>query len=353
LSNHAFPGQWQGIDLILSRKRSVQQLERAGIFIFMYTHELNDFTGWTKKKPKKPGVKKRRSYRKPIGQNYRKSGDFVVTTQPVQPVQSVDFVSLKSWESWCAVNFGFFCCGMLYTFIARLLLSSVFSSSVIDYIAIILGLGSVFLMVLVFGCEHTLKAKCQLIIMILPSGLISVFVLIYCFGFGNAKPINRGYNSPHYYNASHYHSTPRGYTILRDYAPAPRDYESGHALANITHHENPPPDYDNTLDVGDSALCRDGTYSYSQHARGTCSHHSGVLRWDHYPGLIIPGRNPNPPSFFNYRFEPSLSPDIGRETGIEKYQRQTIDRIPGTPVCQKPMVFTEHDGCQPKSRIRG
>jgi len=138
----------------------------------------------------------------------------------------------------------------------------------------------------------------------------------------------------------------------RDHAPAPRDRESSHTVAGITHHDNPPPDYYNTPDVGDTALSRDGTYSYSQHARGTCSHHSGVLRWDHYPGIIIPGRNPNPPTFFNYKFEPSLSPDIGSETGIEKYQIQTIDRIPGTPVCQKPMVWTERDGCQPKFRNR-
>jgi hypothetical protein len=31
---------------------------------------------------------------------------------------------------------------------------------------------------------------------------------------------------------------------------------------------------------GDTALCRDGTYSFSQHRDGTCSHHGGVQRWD-------------------------------------------------------------------------
>jgi hypothetical protein len=192
-------------------------------------------------------------------------------------------------------------------------------------------------------------------------------VLIYFFKFGEAKPI---YNIPHYYASRDYTPrTPRDYTYNttprntpprdytynntpRDYAPAPRDHESNHTVAGFTYNANPPPDYYNTPDVGDTALCRDGAYSFSQHARGTCSHHSGVSRWDHYPGIIIPGRNPNPPTFFNYKFEPSLSPDIGRETGIEKYQLQTIDRIPGTPVCQKPMVMTQHDGCQPKSGNR-
>ncbi|AHH17370.1 hypothetical protein DUF 3761 [Nocardia nova SH22a] len=30
---------------------------------------------------------------------------------------------------------------------------------------------------------------------------------------------------------------------------------------------------------GATAQCRDGSYSYSQHRRGTCSHHGGVERW--------------------------------------------------------------------------
>lgn len=30
---------------------------------------------------------------------------------------------------------------------------------------------------------------------------------------------------------------------------------------------------------GASAICRDGTYSYSRNRRGTCSHHGGVATW--------------------------------------------------------------------------
>jgi hypothetical protein len=30
---------------------------------------------------------------------------------------------------------------------------------------------------------------------------------------------------------------------------------------------------------GATALCRDGTYSFSQHHSGTCSHHGGVAKW--------------------------------------------------------------------------
>lgn len=31
--------------------------------------------------------------------------------------------------------------------------------------------------------------------------------------------------------------------------------------------------------AGATAECVDGTYSYSQHRQGTCSHHGGVKRW--------------------------------------------------------------------------
>jgi len=83
----------------------------------MYSHELNDFTGWSKKKEtkpgakkpgaKKPGSKKPRSYRKSIGQNYRNSGALAVTTQPAQSTKT-DFLSWNSWKSWCEANyFGF------------------------------------------------------------------------------------------------------------------------------------------------------------------------------------------------------------------------------------------------------
>lgn len=39
------------------------------------------------------------------------------------------------------------------------------------------------------------------------------------------------------------------------------------------------PAYSNSVPVGATAQCRDGTYSFSQHRRGTCSHHGGVTQW--------------------------------------------------------------------------
>ena len=34
-----------------------------------------------------------------------------------------------------------------------------------------------------------------------------------------------------------------------------------------------------TAPAGATALCRDGTYSFSKSRRGTCSHHGGVAKW--------------------------------------------------------------------------
>ena len=38
-----------------------------------------------------------------------------------------------------------------------------------------------------------------------------------------------------------------------------------------------------SVPVGATAECRDGTYSFSLHASGTCSHHGGVKIWIHHP----------------------------------------------------------------------
>lgn len=39
------------------------------------------------------------------------------------------------------------------------------------------------------------------------------------------------------------------------------------------------PAYSSTVPSGATAECVDGTYSYSQSRRGTCSHHGGVANW--------------------------------------------------------------------------
>jgi len=45
----------------------------------------------------------------------------------------------------------------------------------------------------------------------------------------------------------------------------------GHQVHRPVRSGSPPP--------GWTAQCRDGSYSFSEHHRGTCSHHGGVARW--------------------------------------------------------------------------
>jgi hypothetical protein len=56
-------------------------------------------------------------------------------------------------------------------------------------------------------------------------------------------------------------------------ACAPDSYRnvSGHCVHRPMQADQPP--------TGASARCRDGSYSFSEHHRGTCSHHGGVATW--------------------------------------------------------------------------
>jgi hypothetical protein len=49
--------------------------------------------------------------------------------------------------------------------------------------------------------------------------------------------------------------------------------KSGHEVHSPAHSK------DGAKPKGATAQCRDGTYSFSEHHRGTCSHHGGVASW--------------------------------------------------------------------------
>ena len=44
-------------------------------------------------------------------------------------------------------------------------------------------------------------------------------------------------------------------------------------------HSAPRPSRDTGVPAGATAICRDGSTSYSAHRQGTCSHHGGVAKW--------------------------------------------------------------------------
>ena len=63
------------------------------------------------------------------------------------------------------------------------------------------------------------------------------------------------------------------------------DYSSNYDTSSNDYYINtdgesvPSPVYSDTVPAGASAICRDGTYSFSRNRRGTCSHHGGVDQW--------------------------------------------------------------------------
>lgn len=103
---------------------------------------------------------------------------------------------------------------------------------------------------------------------LVPLGIILLFTFV---GVGNADksptPVSP---SP----VSHIQKTPQ---------PAPpivnSNLSNNNYYTNVSGNQVHSPAYSNTLPIGASAKCGDGTYSFSEHRSGTCSHHGGVSRW--------------------------------------------------------------------------
>lgn len=54
---------------------------------------------------------------------------------------------------------------------------------------------------------------------------------------------------------------------------------AGRSYINVDGIRVPSPVFSETKPAGASARCRDGSYSFSMHRRGTCSYHGGVAEW--------------------------------------------------------------------------
>lgn len=69
--------------------------------------------------------------------------------------------------------------------------------------------------------------------------------------------------------------------VSSDETPSSQGLSNDNTYTNTYGNEVHSPAYstDNSVPTGASAKCRDGTYSFSQSRRGTCSHHGGVATW--------------------------------------------------------------------------
>jgi hypothetical protein len=107
-------------------------------------------------------------------------------------------------------------------------------------------------------------------------------------GTADARRHGSSHHSSHY--SSHHSSRHRTYHArsyhARAYHPrASRSYHysaphttSGYYQARSGHSVHRPMQADSRPD-GATARCRDGTWSFSESRRGTCSHHGGVASW--------------------------------------------------------------------------
>jgi hypothetical protein len=57
-------------------------------------------------------------------------------------------------------------------------------------------------------------------------------------------------------------------------------HETAGSYVNVDGQEVHRPECTTTHQDGETAICNDGSHSFSKHHSGTCSHHGGVAQWE-------------------------------------------------------------------------
>jgi hypothetical protein len=103
--------------------------------------------------------------------------------------------------------------------------------------------------------------------------IITALAVGLSLGAGAAEARGHSYGS-HSHSYS-YHA--RSYSHSRSYSYHPRSYSHGSAYyRNVDGNRVHRPVFASRRPAGASAQCADGSWSFSQHSRGTCSHHGGI-----------------------------------------------------------------------------
>lgn len=84
------------------------------------------------------------------------------------------------------------------------------------------------------------------------------------------------YNGQHGYVSKAYLKDPQGQQIQTNGSQAQSPV---HYYTNSDGNRIQAPTKYSSVPAGATAKCADGTYSFSAHRRGTCSHHGGVVKW--------------------------------------------------------------------------
>jgi hypothetical protein len=110
------------------------------------------------------------------------------------------------------------------------------------------------------------------------AGILSVLLVVIAAA-SNDTPTNQGSNHPSV-NTQKVDLTQANKSLtpsvqVKQIVPLSNDKYYTNSAGEKIHS----PAYAPSIPSGASARCRDGTYSFSQSRRGTCSHHGGVAEW--------------------------------------------------------------------------
>jgi Protein of unknown function (DUF3761) len=126
------------------------------------------------------------------------------------------------------------------------------------------------------NCDGTTDASDALPVLAYLANLNSVSIQLTCPAIGS--PLGSGSPTPSATPTPTPTQTPTTTptpTHTPTHTPTPTPTPTHSPTPPPTTHITPPP----TPYSGPTAICNDGTYSYSQTRSGTCSHHGGVRQW--------------------------------------------------------------------------
>jgi hypothetical protein len=98
-------------------------------------------------------------------------------------------------------------------------------------------------------------------------------------GTAEARGHGGGHHSSNHRSSSHHSRTYHVRHAHYRSHHAGSHHANSHYYTNVDGNRVHRPVHASSAPSGASAQCRDGSYSFSQHRQGTCSHHGGVASW--------------------------------------------------------------------------
>jgi len=115
--------------------------------------------------------------------------------------------------------------------------------------------------------------------MMLKALVIGAGVLALTAGAASARSHGGGHHGGGSHHSSYHHSRSHHVRAYHSRHVGYRSHHRSHYYTNVDGNRVHRPVRASHAPSGASARCGDGTYSFSEHHQGTCSHHGGVSNW--------------------------------------------------------------------------